>query len=85
MAFLLVVGRVGSAIASVSTPAFCRSCSTNSAHLSLPSTVENVTLAPAALRCLATTPAPPTKSSWPSKRTDMVGVLVWPPIIAVWV
>jgi hypothetical protein len=67
------------------TPAASRSFSANSASASSPSTVEKVTSAPADFRCLATMPAPPTKSVRSSKRTLMVGVLVMPPIMAQWV
>src|SRR6266404_2468412 len=61
-------------IGMILTPAPSRSLSANSASESSPSTVESVTSAPADLRCLATMPAPPTKSIRLSNRTLGVGV-----------
>ena len=51
IAFLLVVGLVGSIIALTFIPAFSKTDKTKSLRLSFPKTVEKLTLAPAALRC----------------------------------
>ena len=62
MAFLLVVGRVRSMMGMTFDARVSRSLIANLPSASSPSTVEKVTSAPAACRCLATMPAPPTKS-----------------------
>ena len=60
-------------------PASSRSFSTKSFAASFPSTVEKVTWAPAALTCLATTAAPPAKTSVCSCLTLKVGDLAVAP------
>ena len=68
-----VVGRVRSMKACTVMPAASRSRRTKSFTASLPSTVEKDTSPPAALTCLATTAAPPAKTSVRSCLTLNVG------------
>ena len=68
-----VVGRVRSTKACTLIPALCRSSSTKSFTASFPSTVAKDTSPPAALTCLATTAAPPAKTSVRSCLTLKVG------------
>ena len=74
-----VVGRVRSTNPWTTMPASSRSFSTKSFTASLPSTVEKVTSAPAAFTCLATTAAPPAKTSVRSCLTLKVGDLAVAP------
>ena len=60
MTFLFVVGRVLSIIGIILIPFSTRSLITLSFNSSSPKTVEKTTSAPAAFKCFATTPAPPT-------------------------
>jgi hypothetical protein len=78
---LVVVGCVRSITARQRIALFANPSSTKSFKRSSPTTVESVTSAPAVRKRWATMPAPPIYSICLSNRT----LMVWPPIMLVWV
>ena len=79
-----VVGRVRSMMGRQSTPDVSSSRKAKVLSSSSPRTVEKETVAPAALTCRATPPAPPVKRSERSSRTLKVGDFGAPPRRAQW-